>query len=88
MDGGSFPEKESPRIERNGDTGAALTVPNIIAAQWGRFEQDSRGGKKIMIQQATIYVTKTDRERLAKIIESARGQNDRGNLPYVRNLEG
>ena len=40
-----------------------------------------------MIQQATIYVTKTDRERLGKIIESARDQNERGNLPYVRNLE-
>jgi regulator of nucleoside diphosphate kinase len=40
-----------------------------------------------MIQQATIYVTKTDCERLNNMIELVRNQNDRSNLPYARKLE-
>jgi len=40
-----------------------------------------------MIQQATIYVTKTDRERLDNLIELARERDDRANLPYVGKLE-
>ena len=40
-----------------------------------------------MIQQATIYVTKTDRERLTNMIELVRDQADRANLLYVSKLE-
>ena len=40
-----------------------------------------------MIQQATVYVTKTDRERLNNLIELARERDDRANLPYVGKLE-
>lgn len=40
-----------------------------------------------MIQQATIYVTKTDRERLDNLIELARERDDRANLPYIGKLE-
>jgi len=40
-----------------------------------------------MIQQATIYITKTDRERLGNLIELVRNQNDRANLSYVSRLE-
>ena len=40
-----------------------------------------------MIQQATIYITKTDRERLGNLIELVRHQNDRANLSYVSRLE-
>lgn len=41
----------------------------------------------MMIQQATIYITKTDRERLGNLIELVRFQNDRPNLSYVSRLE-
>jgi regulator of nucleoside diphosphate kinase len=40
-----------------------------------------------MIQQATIYITKTDRERLRNLIELIRNQKDRANLSYVSRLE-
>ena len=40
-----------------------------------------------MTQQATIYITKTDRERLGNLIELVRNQDDRANLPYVSKLE-
>jgi regulator of nucleoside diphosphate kinase len=40
-----------------------------------------------MIQHATIYVTKTDRERLSNMIELARDQHDRANLHYIGKLE-
>jgi regulator of nucleoside diphosphate kinase len=40
-----------------------------------------------MIQQATIYITKTDRERLGNLIELIRNQKDRANLSYVSRLE-
>lgn len=40
-----------------------------------------------MIDQATIYVTKTDRERLSNMIALARDQHDRANLQYVGKLE-
>ena len=40
-----------------------------------------------MIQEATIYVTKTDRERLSNMIELARDQHDRANLQYIGKLE-
>lgn len=40
-----------------------------------------------MIQQATIYITKTDRERLGNLIELVRNQDDRANLSYVSRLE-
>ena len=40
-----------------------------------------------MNKQATIHVTRTDRERLHNMIELARSENDRGNLHYLRKLE-
>ena len=40
-----------------------------------------------MIQQATIYITKTDRERLGNLIELIRNQDERANLAYVSKLE-
>lgn len=40
-----------------------------------------------MIQQATIYITKTDRDRLGNLIELTREHHDRANLPYVGKLE-
>lgn len=40
-----------------------------------------------MIRQATIYVTKTDRDRLGNLIELVRERDDRANLPYVGKLE-
>jgi regulator of nucleoside diphosphate kinase len=40
-----------------------------------------------MIPQTTIYVTRTDRERLSNMIELVRDQDDRANLPYVSKLE-
>lgn len=40
-----------------------------------------------MIRQTTIYVTKTDLDRLGNMIESAYDQDDRANLPYIRNLK-
>ncbi len=41
----------------------------------------------IMIQQATMCITKTDFERLGNLIELVRGQNDRANLSYAGKLE-
>lgn len=40
-----------------------------------------------MMHQATIYITKTDVDRLGNMIDSAYDQDDRGNLPYVRKLK-
>src|SRR5687768_11632908 len=40
-----------------------------------------------MIQQTTIYITKTDRERLGNLIELVRNQNDRAHFAYVNKLE-
>jgi regulator of nucleoside diphosphate kinase len=40
-----------------------------------------------MIQQATIYITKTDRDRLGNLIELTREHHDRANIPYVAKLE-
>lgn len=40
-----------------------------------------------MIQQPTIYITETDRDRLVNLIELARDQDDRANLVYVGKLE-
>ena len=40
-----------------------------------------------MIHEATIYVTKTDRERLGNLIERVRHEDDRANLTYVSKLE-
>jgi regulator of nucleoside diphosphate kinase len=39
------------------------------------------------MQKATIYISKTDNERLRNLIESIRNEGDRSNLPYVKNLE-
>lgn len=39
------------------------------------------------MQQATMYISKTDHERLGNLIELIRNQGDRSNLPYVRKLE-
>lgn len=40
-----------------------------------------------MIQQATVYVTRTDRERLSNLIELVRDQNERTNFSYINKLE-
>lgn len=40
-----------------------------------------------MIQQATIYISETDRERLGNLIELVRNQRERSNLSYVNKLE-
>ena len=40
-----------------------------------------------MIQQTTIYITKTDRERLGNLIELVRNQNDQAHFAYVNRLE-
>lgn len=40
-----------------------------------------------MIQQTTIYITKTDRERLGNLIEGVRNQDDQANFTYVNRLE-
>jgi len=40
-----------------------------------------------MIQQATIYISQTDRDRLENLIELVRNQGDRSNVPYVNKLE-
>ena len=40
-----------------------------------------------MKQQATIYISETDRDRLGNLIELVRGQGDRANLSYVNRLE-
>lgn len=55
---------------------------NIQAAP---IENDREG--KFMIQQSTIYITTSDRERLGNMIELAREQQDRANLPYLSKLE-
>ena len=41
-----------------------------------------------MLQRATIYVTNSDRDRLANMIELTREQDDRANFMYVGKLEG
>ncbi len=41
----------------------------------------------MMIKESTIYVTKTDRERLGALIELVRRKNDHGNLPYAKALD-
>lgn len=40
-----------------------------------------------MIQQTTIYITQTDRERLGNLIELVRNSEDRANFAYVNRLE-
>ena len=40
-----------------------------------------------MRQQTKIYITKTDRERLGKLIQMVRFQNDRAHFAYVNQLE-
>jgi regulator of nucleoside diphosphate kinase len=40
-----------------------------------------------MIKHATIYVTRTDRDRLSNMIELARDQHDRANPHYIGKLE-
>lgn len=40
-----------------------------------------------MTQQATIYISETDRERLGNLIELIRNQRERSNLSYANNLE-
>ena len=40
-----------------------------------------------MIEQATVYVTRTDRERLINLIELTREQNERANFSYINKLE-
>lgn len=40
-----------------------------------------------MTQQATIYISETDRERLGNLIELVRNQGERSNLSYVEKLE-
>ena len=41
-----------------------------------------------MLQRATIYVTNSDRDRLANMIELTRERDDRANFMYVGKLEG
>ena len=43
--------------------------------------------KEIMIQQTTIYISQTDRDRLGNLIEQIRDQGDRSDLTYVNELE-
>src|SRR5687767_3766865 len=40
-----------------------------------------------MTQQATIYISRTDRERLGNLIELVRNQRESSNLSYVNQLE-
>jgi regulator of nucleoside diphosphate kinase len=40
-----------------------------------------------MNQQQQLYISQTDRDRLANLIELVRGQRNRSNLTYVRKLE-
>lgn len=40
-----------------------------------------------MFQHATIYISKTDRDRLGNLIELVRDRGDRSNLSYVNKLE-
>ncbi len=40
-----------------------------------------------MRQQATIYITETDRKRLGNLIELVRDKGDRSNVAYVNKLE-
>jgi regulator of nucleoside diphosphate kinase len=49
---------------------------------------EMRGGSRAMLQRATIYVTNTDRDRLANMIDLTREQDDRANFMYVGKLEG
>ena len=43
--------------------------------------------RRIMNHQTTIYITKTDRERLGNLIQLVRSQDDRAHLSYVNRLE-
>lgn len=40
-----------------------------------------------MIQQTTIYISETDRDRLGNLIELVRNHGDRSNLSYANRLE-
>lgn len=40
-----------------------------------------------MVQEMTIYITKTDSERLGNLIEIVRNKNDRANFAYINRLE-
>lgn len=40
-----------------------------------------------MVQQTTIYITRTDRERLGNLIQLVRSQNDRAHFAYINRLE-
>jgi regulator of nucleoside diphosphate kinase len=40
-----------------------------------------------MTQQATIYISQTDRERLGNLIDLVRNQGERSNLSYITKLE-
>ena len=40
-----------------------------------------------MIQQTTIYITQTDRERLGNLIQLVRNNDDRAHFAYVNRLE-
>jgi regulator of nucleoside diphosphate kinase len=40
-----------------------------------------------MIQQATVYISKTYRERLGNLIALVRDQGDRSNISYINKLE-
>jgi len=40
-----------------------------------------------MIQQTTIYITRTDRERLGNLIQLVRNNDDRAHFAYVNRLE-
>ena len=40
-----------------------------------------------MNTQSTVYITKTDRERLGNLISLVRNEGDRENFPYINRLE-
>lgn len=42
---------------------------------------------EVHMNQQQLYISQTDRDRLANLIELVRGQRDRSNLNYVRKLE-
>jgi regulator of nucleoside diphosphate kinase len=65
--------------------GSVFAVVSLRIYRAARSE--TTGETKIMVQHATIYITKTDRDRLGNMIELARNQDDRANLPYVGKLE-
>jgi regulator of nucleoside diphosphate kinase len=43
--------------------------------------------EQIMAKEATIYITKTDRERLGALVELVRSQNEREQFAYANKLE-